>query len=106
MIEIRRTILGLQSHFDNSITINGITYQDVSAVYPTQNDLNQLVNAQVSIQYSCIYDYNPFPSNSLIGQNFVAVRLGDVSQSCDSFFALSPSDAENSFWNSLAKTDR
>ncbi|WP_273446425.1 dockerin type I domain-containing protein [Neolewinella agarilytica] len=88
MVEIQRVVLGYQDFFRNSITVNGVTYNDVSAVYPTVAAVDQLNNALFNISYSCVYNYNPFPSNSLIGQNFMAIRLGDVNQTCDSFFVL------------------
>ncbi len=86
MVAIERFILGYDSNFNNSININGVIFNNVWAVFPTQSDLNSLSGQGFNVNYTSIYNYNPFPSNSLLGQIFIAVQLGDVDNNCSSFF--------------------
>jgi hypothetical protein len=84
VLAIHRVILGIDDKFNNSLTIDGVTHSNISAVYPTTDDLSALSSSS-NIQYACTYEYNPLLT-SLIGRNFAAIRLGDVNQDCDNFF--------------------
>lgn len=84
-ISIQNVILGYDDKFQNSLTIDGVTHSNVSAVYPTADELAALNSATFNVPYTCVYFYNPLLT-SLIGRNFAAIRLGDVNPTCDNFF--------------------
>ncbi len=86
IVSTQRVILGYDDEkFQNSIVIDGITHTNISAVYPTADDLEALNGNVFNVPYTCVYAYKPL-LGSLIGRNFAAIRLGDTNESCANFF--------------------
>jgi len=85
VLETRKVILGLEDQFNNSLNIGGLVFNNVAGVFPTSQDLSNITSTGFSVPYSSRFFYSPIPSIILLQQNFVAIRLGDVNQSCPSF---------------------
>jgi hypothetical protein len=81
-IQVRRVILGLDNKFNNSITVNGTTHDDVIAVYPTSDDLFLLTTP---IIFSSMYQHQ-FNPGTVFGRDFAAINLGDpINTGCGVF---------------------
>jgi hypothetical protein len=85
IIEAREVILGYKDTYTNSLSVGSLTVNNVAGVFPTTVDLQNLGSNNTTVQYSSLYYYNPIPTNILLQQNFIAIRLGDVTQNCPNF---------------------
>ena len=86
MDAIEAYILGFESSFNNSLSVDWATFNNVWAVFPTQPSVNAMSGPGLNVSYATMYNYPTFPFTSLIGQQFYGIQLGDVGQDCPSFF--------------------